>query len=188
MSEFSNILGSYWTSYGGWGAFFRSPFILIASIAAAITTYDFLDGNWSDLAIQIVPAVLGFTLGGYAILVSFAASDFRNAMMGRFKDGTQSPLMEINSAFFHFFVFQSATFLFAFICIPVYKHSLLDIFLSEIPGWLIATNNIILVIITFFGAFLLIYTMLMVLATAMRIYSVLEDFDTMFDGRDQSQK
>ncbi len=178
MGEFLRIFGSYWKNYGGWGALLGSPFLWLATVAGILVTYRFLDGSWAELALQTVPAVLGFTLGGYAILVSFAASDFRHAIAGKEADEETSPLMDISAAFYHFFAVQTLAFVYAFISPVFYDFNILtDALQFEYNSIVILFSEIGTFIFTFIGCVLIIYTVLMILATAMRIYSLLEDYD-----------
>ena len=178
MTEFVRIFCSYWRNYGGWGAFLGSPFLWLAVVASGLATHRFLDGSWAELAMQVVPAVLGFTLGGYAILVSFAASDFRHALAGKHDGEDTSPLMEISAAFFHFFAVQTITFIYAFVSPAIYRFNFLTDALQLDYSKLVEIMSYTgLSIFTFLGCCFIIYTVLMILATAMRIYSLLEDYD-----------
>ena len=52
--------------------------------------------------------ILGFSLGGYAILVGFGDNEFLDALRGRDENGP-SPYMNVNGAFVHFIIVESIT-------------------------------------------------------------------------------
>ncbi len=96
----------YWVAYGGWDALWRSPYLQVSALLAVA-----LCPLWTsapvrlyDLAISVVPSMLGFSVGGYAILIAFGDEDFRLRISGADPDGTQSPFMVANAAFVHFIV------------------------------------------------------------------------------------
>ena len=67
-----------------------------------------LEGSikWHELAIGIIPNILGFTLGGYAILLAFGNEKFMFLISGEFADKKPSPFLVLNGAFVHFIVIQ----------------------------------------------------------------------------------
>jgi hypothetical protein len=56
---------------------------------------------------------LGFSLGGYALLVAVGDENFRALISGEDEDGEPSPYMEVNAAFVHFILMQLLSLIFA---------------------------------------------------------------------------
>ena len=56
--------------------------------------------------ISIIPSIIGFSLGGYAIWLALGDSKFRDVISGESGDGEVSPYMSVNSAFVHFIIMQ----------------------------------------------------------------------------------
>lgn len=110
------ILARYWKAYGGWRELVRSFYfhmaILVALISFPIWSKDppASGPTWWDLALTVLPNLLGFTLGGYTLLVGFMGEQFRTAIAGPSEqsDGSQkeSPFIEVNSTFVHFILVQ----------------------------------------------------------------------------------
>src|SRR5947207_403351 len=71
-----SISRDYWASYGGWRALISSPYVH-AALLMSVLGYGLSETRrWSELAFGILPNVLGFSVGGYAILMSFGGEKF----------------------------------------------------------------------------------------------------------------
>lgn len=109
--SFGNIWKHYWTIYGGWKSLIRSPYMHIAVFISTVLCFPVWgkhhdDWAWYTLSIEILPNMLGFTLGGYAMLLAFGESKFLECIAGKDKNETSSPFMDINAAFLHFILMQ----------------------------------------------------------------------------------
>ena len=68
---------------------------------------------WSQLAIDIIPSMLSFSLGGMAIMLAFAgAKNFEHLSQ---KGKPESYFIKVVANFFHFVLFQTFALFFAFI-------------------------------------------------------------------------
>jgi hypothetical protein len=110
----------YWTLYGGIGALVQSPYlhfaIFLSFVCFPIWGYKEPPAAWFDICISVVPNVLGFTLGGYAILLAFGDEKFREVLSGSTKD-EPSPFISVNASFLHFIIAQISSLFFAFIAL-----------------------------------------------------------------------
>ena len=79
---------------------------LFSVLLAPSTTY------WTDLAIDIIPSMLGFSLGGYAIIIAFGDDKFRE-FLATTKIENKSLFMIINATFIHFIMSQVIALLLA---------------------------------------------------------------------------
>jgi hypothetical protein len=109
----------YWRLYKTTGSMLASPYFQV-SAALSIVLYPWLGcgapkTTWCDLSLGIFPNLMGFTLGGYAILVSFSDTDFLKKVCGPTKDGKQSPYLKLNALFVHFILMQGLAILSAYI-------------------------------------------------------------------------
>jgi len=154
-------LGLYWKTYGGARTLIRSPYLHAAAfltVLIAIPMWNraaFKEG-WYDTCLTVVPSLLGFTLGGYAILMAFGDERFRRAISGPDPDGTPSPFMVVNAAFVHFIVIQAVSLLVALVS----------------KAWEWKTGIAALV-----GLTLLIYAIFAALAAALAILNLASWFD-----------
>lgn len=56
--------------------------------------------------LRVLPSVLGFALGGYAILLAVGDERFRSILSGPDAEGNTSPFLTVNASFVHFIVLQ----------------------------------------------------------------------------------
>jgi hypothetical protein len=146
----------YWEAYGGRSALFRSGFFWVSlGVALVCTAFMTKNFSWHELAISILPDLLGFSLGGYVIMVGFGDVDFLEALRGRTGNGP-STYMKMNAAFVHFLVVQTITLLLAI--------------LSSSLG----LSNIVT---TFIGMFLLFYTVGTLFAAIFNVLNVSNWYD-----------
>jgi len=109
----------YWKLYRQTGSVFRSPYLHLAFVLGLFLFpwlgCGYSNTTWSELALGIFPNLMGFTLGGYAILVAFGDRTFMRNLCGPDEDGRASPYMELNAMFVHFILMQGFSILFAYI-------------------------------------------------------------------------
>ena len=113
------ILNVYWIAYGRWKALVSSPYLHFAILFASLFCFPVWRFGakwiWFDAAINVLPSMLGFTLGGYAMLLAVGDDKFRRKIAGKKEDETASPFMEVNAAFVHFILMQAFALMFALI-------------------------------------------------------------------------
>lgn len=62
--------------------------------------------DWWVTPTDILPSLIGFTLGGYAILLAFGDHRFLDLMRQSGSDSEPSAYMDINAVFLHFLLLQ----------------------------------------------------------------------------------
>ncbi len=168
----------YWRTYGGWREVARSPYFLVALFATVVSVFNWTAVDWWDLPISIVPSMLGFTLGGYAMLVGFGGESFRSMISGKKvqADGTtkESPFINMNASFVHFMIVQSLALFFAILAKTIHgknDHSWLSLFSKLLH---IAPGTLGLVALPFWGiGFLLfMYAMTLMVAAVFSVFRV----------------
>jgi hypothetical protein len=109
-------LREYWKAYGGWGALCTSPY-LWASYALSLLTQLSKDGDWIWYvsSISILPNLVGFSLGGYAVMLAFGDRRFQDAVRGKRKNKDTSPYLRISASMNHFVVMQLIALIYALI-------------------------------------------------------------------------
>lgn len=112
---------------------------------------------WAGVTLGVTPSLLGFALGGMAIMLAFSSGKFLEAIRQRGRDN--SYFRKIMASFFHFCVVLSASILVAFIS-KFYSND----------------------VISAVGVFLSFYGVLLVLATASRIWHTARIFNAVSDG------
>jgi hypothetical protein len=110
---------TYWQLYGGWLALYRSPYLHLA-ILLSIASFPLWTSSkgqvtWYGIAISVLPNLLGFTLGGFAILLAFGNEKFLSRICGPDNDGTPSPYLKLCGSFAHFIVVQVLALMLGFL-------------------------------------------------------------------------
>ena len=109
----TNVFQRYWQTYGGFSALIKSPYLWISIAITALLFPHWSLTNWWDDVLSIMPNLLGFSLGGYAMWIAIGDDNFRKLISGEDEDGTASPYMEVNAAFVHFIILQILSMLLA---------------------------------------------------------------------------
>lgn len=111
------------------------------------------DPFWTGLAVGIIPNLLGFALGGMAIMLSFSSGRFLEAIRQNGKE--DSYFMKMIASFFHFSLILTASLILA-----------------------ILSKSISNQCISILGLFCLFYGILLVPATAASIWHTARVFNT----------
>ena len=112
LSTNAKALHVAWKIAKGWKGLVFSLDFLLALIVWLLTSPYWLNNPWWDQVVSVMPNILGFTLGGFAIFLGFGSDDFKKILVGddHLKD---SPYLSVSSAFLLFVSFQLAAILYA---------------------------------------------------------------------------
>lgn len=102
-----------WNGYGGWGCLIRSPYLHVSGVLSLLSFRLWDDAKWAELALQIVPSMLGFAIGGFAIFLAFGDERFRQLISGPGDNDALSPFMRVCVQFAHFITVQVGALLLA---------------------------------------------------------------------------
>lgn len=153
-------ISRYWKVYGGWHALLCSPYfhfsIVISLICYPVWSIEHETRAWFNLCISVMPNLVGFTLGGYAMILAFGNEKFLSLLAGADDDGDTSPFMKVNATFIHFIIMQILSLIIALIGL----------------GWSIQTG-----VLAFIGFTVFIYALLTGVAAAFAILRLSGWFD-----------
>jgi len=162
FKSYFNVLDKiklYWKYYGGFYELIRSPYLGFA-LVLTLLTWNRLD-SWDSLVIDIVPNILGFTLGGYAILLAFGDEKFLEFLINRDDDEEASYFIGLSTAFIHFIIVQTLAILTA----------------------LIKKAFLLFSILNLLGVFLLYYSIFTALAAAFAIFGLFRIFHKFYQSK-----
>lgn len=148
----SKTIRLYWKIYGGWKSLISSPYLWIAALLTLVMTPHWLELDdkltrpWSQLPLQILPNILGFSMGGMAIVLAFNGSSTFKALTQGGRDN--SYFIKMIAAFYHFILIQTIAILFGLIC--------------HVYSWWV---------LSFIGYFFMCYAILVALATASQLFN-----------------
>ncbi|MCU5784852.1 hypothetical protein MA04_04152 [Alcanivorax balearicus MACL04] len=129
-----SIFSRYWKAYGGCKALLKSVYLRAAFILTFLFFPTWSQPGWWEDVISIMPNLLGFSLGGYAMWMAIGDDDFRALISGSEKQGKPSPYMSVNATFVHFILLQVLSIILA-VMAKAYNFSMpSDFFLYEFFG------------------------------------------------------
>ncbi len=107
------IFQYYWKIYGGWKALFASPYLHIAIFLLALTQHQWLSRGWWEQSLSILPNLLGFSLGGFAIFLGLGDEQFRAILAEKDQEEKYSAYTFVSATFVHFLLIQCLGIIFA---------------------------------------------------------------------------
>lgn len=116
---FFSIIYKYWSIYGGIKAVVFSPYFHLSIAITYLMSGVWTQTGWWDHVLNIMPNILGFSLGGYAIWLAIGDEKFKSLIAGQDEDAPEesSPYMDISVAFVHFIFVQFAALTLALIAL-----------------------------------------------------------------------
>ena len=102
--------------YGGWRAVLSSWFFRIALLLLLPTYSLWSKPNWWDTVMAVIPNLLGFTIGAFALTLAFGDERFKNLLANSADDESGSTIHEMSATFFIFIAVQSIALLSAIAC------------------------------------------------------------------------
>ncbi len=165
---FLSRLRKYLEYYGGWKEVFGSPFFNLA-VVLSLANWQLWESKWVQLSQSLIPSMLGFALGTYAILFSIISVRLKKALKEVKNRSGVSYLHEMNATFFHFIFVQVLGVLLTFIQTGTAPWTLSTMLFGKSDG-LESAFSIGRLFIGAVGTTLLIYSLLLAVAAAMIVY------------------
>lgn len=166
---FFRRIARYFHAYGGWMAVLGSPLFALSVLLTGLSYGRWLREDWTSLSLSLLPSLLGFSLGTYAILFSLITSRVKGAMRAVKDDRKISALEQVNATFFHFIFVQVLALLWAF---AYQGTALFDLatWLSGRWSFSLTVFNVLRMVGAAGGFLLLIYSVTLMIAAALAIY------------------
>lgn len=166
----------YWRHYGGWRALAKSFYLHLALFLSVLATPYWLTESWYEITLQVLPNVLGFALGGYAIWMSFGDKDFRELLSKPRPGLLTSPYLDFSASFAHLVMVQVTALLVALGMKIAQFRVPLDHPLSPVVRRLTPYTELIWTYLSiplnFLGFLLLVYAITSAVAATMAIFRV----------------
>lgn len=187
-----NVIALYWKIYGGWRALIFSPYFHVSIAMTLLMSHFWGHEAWWDVSISVLPSIIGFALGGYAIWLGFGDEKFRNIISEKDDAGSYSPYLEVSASFAHFIIVQ----LLALCAALVAKAT--NFPLSEIhwlSSWLMKLElstdwfyEIIVPIAYGMGFLLFVYALMTAIAATLAVFRVAYWFDMFRNQKPKEQE
>lgn len=169
----ASIFGTYWNSYGGLRALLSSPYLHAALVLLLLTFHSWSGWGcvndqcerWWVQPISVLPNLLGFTLGGFAIFIGFGDEKFRALLAEADEASKVNAYVALCATFVHFILIQAMALVFAIVAKSWWFYTPL---IDPIRAWLPLLNGIGAAI----GYGLFLYAITSVLAATMHIFRI----------------
>lgn len=152
-----------WKISGRWRGALKSFDFILAAIVCGLSYHFWLYGKWWEQVISVIPNVLGFTLGGFAIFLGFGSESFKK-MLAAGDDIDTSPYISVSASFLYFTVLQVTALLIAFVANSMH---------FDTPKCLLRYASYIRwfdIIGSGFGYFVFLYSIVLALRASLRIF------------------
>jgi hypothetical protein len=136
----------YWAVYGGLPSLLRSTYFWVAVVVSIISQPFWIkfgkngEPLWVSITFDVVPSLMGFALGGMAIMLAFSTGRFLEAIRQKGRD--DSYFMKVIASFFHFTMVLSLALLLA-----LFSKSFPSKYLSAI-GFFMSVYGVLLALAT----------------------------------------
>lgn len=174
LAQFRGVVAAfrkYWRIYGGWRALITSPYFAASLVATALAFPLWWQADWWDMPISVLPSILSFSLGGFALFLSLGDERFRAALAGsRGSEGNKpSPYVVFAVTFMHFILLQ----LFALMASILSKAW----YMVPAPIWFAEWNAMLRPAVWGLGFWVFIYSLFAAVAAVMAIFLMVRAFD-----------
>jgi hypothetical protein len=166
------IAARYWTAYGGTKALLCSPYLHLAVLVLLVSSHYWATSPWWEQPLSIIPNLLGFSLGGLAMLLSFGNVEFQKFISEKDEDSPSDPtaFIEVSASFVHFMLLQLASLLLATI------FNALDFYLPW-PAFIRPLVNTGTVVLSGVGYLLFLYSITAMIAAVFAVFRMTSWFE-----------
>lgn len=171
------ILARYWKIYGGWRALFTSVYFHLSIVLLAASFPLWIKEGWWEQVLSITPNLLGFTLGGFAIFLSFGDERFKATISGAGpEDGdSPSPYLLVCATYLHFVLMQFLALLVALTAKAAYAWTPL---ITPLPSCIATFVEPTRIAGWAFGYWIFLYSLMLIGAAAMATFRLASWYDS----------
>ncbi|RUY31707.1 hypothetical protein EN978_07165 [Mesorhizobium sp. M7A.F.Ca.US.001.04.1.1] len=162
-------LNRYRRAYGGIRGMLASPFFGLAVLITGLSYSLWVEPKWIEKAETLIPSLLGFSLGTYAIIFSIVGGRIKGALRQVSAPHGVSYLEAVNAVFFHYIFVQVVCLAWAFLYQGTWLYDLTRVLEVYVPS---VKTVFLYASLTgsFIGCFLLVYSVLLMIAAALAVY------------------
>ena len=128
LSKVSEVIHDY----GGWGNFVKSKYLWAALLLLVPTSSLWTRPQWWDVVLDVTPSMLGFTIGGFALILAFGDEKFRALVARAGQESGASVLEELIATFLIFISVQALGLIAAITSKGLWAS---DVILWNPPAW-----------------------------------------------------
>ena len=171
--ESISAFARYWKVYGGFQAVFTSRYFWCAFLMTLILYQSWTHSGWWNDILSLMPNLLGFSLGGFAMWIAIGDDKFKRIISGdeinEHGELEYSPYMTVNSTFVHFILLQLLAIVFALLTKSYSSILSNSAFMYYYLGMY---YKYLLFLMSFIAYFIFIYSLFSAIAAVMAIFRV----------------
>ena len=179
----------YWDAYGGISAITSSPYLHAALLLTILMSNTWVMPNWWDTVISIMPNLTGFTLGGFAIIVTFGNDEFKQLIYTIDETDEHSFVASIGSTFVHFVMLQVLALILALGAKSTYfvinEECNLCTLLEKIDVHLLQLMYAARYFVWFISYCIFMYALTTTIAATLAIYRLIYNYQTYINDKDK---
>lgn len=92
----------YWESLGGWQTLLNDHYFFIGIGLTVLLIPLWLQPLWWDTVITIVSILIGFSVGGFSVVLAISSERLQDRLLRRSEYDNRSPFLMFNAAFAHY--------------------------------------------------------------------------------------
>jgi hypothetical protein len=172
-----DIFRRYWRAYGGFCALLSSVYLHLSILITLVCYNIWSKPEWWEVPLAVLPNVIGFSLGGYAMLLSFGSDKFQS-LLSRVPVDQTNAFAELSASFVHFILIQLSALTTAFICKALYCEPP-RFLMALVTGVGLRTESFFAltrIVGWGFGTLLFVYALACGAAATMRVFRLSETF------------
>ncbi len=168
------VFNSYWSAYGGLWALLCSPYLHVAAVLLGLTAQFWMAprcdvagqcAGWWEQSIAVLPNLLGFTLGGFAIFIGFGDEKFRSLLAEPDPDDKPNAYVGLCATFVHFILIQAFALLAAIAAKGLWFYAPWAAPIRDALPWMNAVGGAL-------GYGLFLYALTSILAATMHVFRI----------------
>ena len=98
------LIERFFESLGGWNTLYKDKFLWAAVVLTVLLTPLWIHPQWWDMVIGVMSLLVGFSIGGLAVILSLLGDQMKRRIMKRSKFDGRSPFLMLNAAFTHYII------------------------------------------------------------------------------------
>lgn len=176
--EMESIWKRYWEASGGWHEIVYSKYTWGALAFTAVGFGFWLEPEWWEVPLAVLPNLLGFSLGGAAILFGVIQPNVLRILRRKVGKSSASVLSQFTAAFTDFVLVQAGALLAAIIL----KSAAFFVATKTASGNLEFNGGLptrVFQVLSGFSWFLFIYAVMLTFATAIEVFRISDILQTL---------
>ena len=170
------IIYKYWNINGGWKSLISSPYTFVSILFLIFTWHTWTETRWWTQVISVMPNIIGFSIVGFAIFMSFSDIRFISVIAGNSnhkKDEQDeiSPYIRMSSKFLHFILMGVLSLMFAILRAGLnFPMPLYMLHIEPVPDILFYIGNC-------FGYWMFLYAICLAAGTGFALFRISTWYD-----------